>query len=638
MNSVPSPTATVSELLSTAGMFNVDGQQFRDLDHDGVLAPYEDWRFSPEVRVADLIGRMTLEEKVGLMLHGTAPAMGTGLATIGIGTAYDLDAIRQLCADGVNCVISRMALPPALLAVQHNAVQTVAAATRLGIPLTISTDPRHHFATVTGASVNSNGFSQWPETLGLAAIGDPDVVQRFGDIVRQEYRAVGIHMSLSPQADLGTEPRWPRFEGTFGSDPALVRSLAGAYVRGIQGGASGLTTTGVAAVVKHWVGYGASRDGFDGHNYYGRYSAFPGGRFQDHVDAFLDAFDSQVAGVMPTYNILEGLALQGTDVEPVGAGFNRQITTDLLRGTYGYKGMVLSDWSIAKDFSEQCRIGIPVQEPSHIAMPWGVEHLSRIEKFVKGVHAGIDQFGGESDPAPLLTAVRQGLISVERIDESAARVLVHKFQLGLFEAPFVDPEVAATLVGSQQFVNEGRDAQRRSITMLVSGSRSKIAAGTKVFSKGISGEAFARADVQTVEDLGLADVAVIRIAAPYEVLHPGHFFGRMQHEGSLAYPADHPDLLEVARLAQSVPVVAVVNLDRPAVLTALLDHVDTLYAVYGVGDDAVVDVLTGDAPPAGRLPFQLPSSMHSVLSHSCDVPNGLADPLFDLFHQASSNG
>ncbi len=235
-------------------MIRHEGEWFRDLDHDGQVSPYEDWRLPVEVRARDLVGRMTLAEKVGLMLHGTFPASGP-FGMLGYGPVYDTAAAERLILGaGVTCGITRLALPPADFATQNNALQTIAARGRLGIPLTISTDPRHHFKATAGASNAAVGFSQWPETLGLAAIDDVGLVRRFGEIVRQEYRAVGITMALSPQADLATSPMWPRIDGTFGEDPTRVRAMVGAYVEGLQGGRSGVTPSGVAAVVKHWVG------------------------------------------------------------------------------------------------------------------------------------------------------------------------------------------------------------------------------------------------------------------------------------------------------------------------------------------------------------------------------------------------
>ncbi len=244
---------------------------FRDLDHNGRMEPYEDRRLPVDARVADLIGRMTLEEKVGTLLHGTLPAVDSPIGASRKG--YDLAAIETLMARrGITSMLSRLAMPPARLAAQNNAVQRVAERSRLGIPITISTDPRNHFSIVAGASVAAAGFSQWPEPLGFAALGDEALVRHFGRIAAREYRAVGLHMALSPQADLATEPRWPRALGTFGGDARKVSALTAAYVEGFQGGAAGLTRGGVATVVKHWAGYGAAAEGFDGHNFYGRFA------------------------------------------------------------------------------------------------------------------------------------------------------------------------------------------------------------------------------------------------------------------------------------------------------------------------------------------------------------------------------
>ena len=243
------------------------------------------------------------------------------MGAAGVGTSYDTAANRGLI-DGakVTSMITRLGGAPASLAAESNALQEIAERTRLGIPVTISTDPRHHFQYVLGASVTEGQFSQWPEPLGLAAIGDTAVVRRFGDIARQEYRAVGIHMALSPQADLATEPRWSRINGTFGEDADLAGRMVRAYVEGFQHGAKGADTAGVLTVVKHWVGYGAAKEGYDSHNSYGRYATFPGSNLEYHVRPFLGAFAANVAGVMPTYSILEGATWQG---QPDRAGRSR---------------------------------------------------------------------------------------------------------------------------------------------------------------------------------------------------------------------------------------------------------------------------------------------------------------------------
>ncbi len=620
-------------------MILVDNQQFRDLDHDGVLSPYEDWRLPIAARVDDLLTRMTLAEKVGTMLHGTVQAVGSELATIGIGTGYDLDAAHaQINGAGVTSLITRLSLAPAEFASQNNALQEVAARGRLGIPLTLSSDPRNHSTALTGASVDAGAFSKWPGTLGLAAIGDAGLVRHFADVVRQEYRSVGIHMALSPQADLATEPRWPRIDGTFGNDPHLVRTLVGAYVEGMQGGTGGLHRESVATVVKHWVGYGAARDGFDGHNYYGRYAAFPGGRLQDHIDAFLDAFAAGVAGVMPTYNVLEDVVIDGVPLEQVAAGFSSQLLTDLLRGTYGYRGVILSDWGITRDLTESARTGNPPQTATELGTPWGVDHLTRAARYAKGIIAGIDQFGGESDPQPMLDALGEGLLSEARVDESVRRVLTQKFELGLFDAPFADPDTASRTVGKAEFSAAAAAAQRASVVVLerrdVGDAHHPLPADARVFLHGFDAAAFVAAGVEVVESLQLASIAVVGLRAPFETLHPGFFFGRRQHEGDLDFKADHPDLIALTRISDAVPTIVVAFLDRPAILTNIRDKAETLIVDFGVDAEAIVDVLTGAATAQGRLPLQLSRSMEAVLAQHVDVPNDDPDPLYPLFHRA----
>jgi len=615
-------------------MIELDGLQFRDLDHDGQIAPYEDWRNSVEVRVADLLGRMTLEEKVGQLLHGTAATEGR-FGALGLGNEYDSGAARHLILEtGVTSLISRLNPSPDHLAEQNNALQAMAAEGRLGIPMTMSTDPRHHSGAVTGAGTHARGFSEWPGPLGLAATGDQQLVEYFGDVVRQEYRAVGFHMALSPQADLATEPRWPRADGTFGSDPDLVRELVGAYVRGIQGGSRGLDDQSVAAVVKHWVGYGASRDGFDGHSYYGRFSAFPGGHFDDHVTPFLDAFDAVVAGVMPTYNILEGLRIDGVDVEQVGAGFSEQLLNGLLRRTHGYDGLVLSDWAITRDLTESGRTGVPPQRPADVAMCWGVDHLSRTERFAMGVTAGIDQFGGEEDPSPFFDALDQGLLREEQIDEAARRVLRLKFELGLFEDPFVDVDGANSIVGNDEFCEAASKARRCSTVVLESDGRPALATNDVVYIHGLGSDAFIEAGISVTADIEHATTAVVRLSTPSELLHPDFFFGAMQTEGDLDFKDGHPDLEALRSITSRVPTTVVVHMNRPAVLANIRDLARVLIVEFGTADADLIENLTGAAPMVARLPFELPASMDDVIARDCDAPAGAVEPLYPFGFRA----
>jgi len=616
-----------------------DGLRFKDLNRSGAVDSYEDWRLTPEARARDLVGRMTLEEKAGTMMHGTARGVGP-MAMAGVGTTYDTAANRALI-DGakVTSMITRLGGEPAALAAQNNALQEIAERTRLGIPVTISTDPRHHFQYVLGASITEGQFSQWPETLGFAALGDTALMKRFGDVARQEYRAVGIHMALSPQADLATEPRWSRINGTFGEDADLAGRLVAAYVAGFQHGTRGVDSVGVQTVVKHWVGYGAAKEGFDSHNYYGRFATFPGANFEYHVRPFLPAFAANVAGVMPTYSILEGATWDGKPIEAVGAGFNHQLLTELLRGRYRFRGIVLTDWAVTNDCEDRCRGGAPAgQRPSFadLGMPWGVEDRSMRARFVQAVKAGVDQFGGTERADMLIDAVRAGELTEARLDSSVQRILTGKFALGLFENPYVEPSEAARRVGTDAFRSEALNAQRRALVLLENQGgilplRAKANnTALRVYLRGISPEVATQRGWTVVTDPKQADVAIVRLTAPFETLHPQYVFGAMQHEGNLAFRDGEPEYEAFKQVSSVVPTVVTVYLDRPAILAPLKERARAVIANFGVSDVALLDVLVGRGKPEGKLPFELPSSMDAVLAQKSDVPHDSPRPLYPL--------
>ena len=550
------------------------------------------------------------------------------------GPNYDTTgAVAQIIARHVNSVITRMSIAPALFAAQNNVLQSIAERGRLGIPVTISTDPRNHFRVFAGASVAASGFSKWPETLGLGALDDPALVKRFATIIRTEYRAVGIHMALSPQADIGTEPRWARISGTFGESPERVGALVTAYTQGLQGSPTHLTRTGVATIVKHWVGYGASVNGFDGHNYYGRFARFPGGHFDDHVKPFLGAIASGVVGVMPTYDILDGLKIDGTPVEAVGAGFNKQLLADQLRGKYSFRGMVLSDWSITQDCIDACMTGQPRQAPFQIAMPWGVEALTKAQRFAKGMNAGIDQFGGVDDGQPFVDAVKDGSVAIARLDEAVRRIMVVKFDLGLFENPYVDPVKAGTIVGSAAYQREAIATQAKALVVLENsrGAQMLPARGAKLFLHGVDSTVAQARGYRVVASAADADVALLRINAPYQSLHPTFFFGSFQHEGDLDFKDTDSTFQLVKATAAKVPTIVVVYLDRPAILTNIAPLAKTLIGEFGVSDAALFDALTGRVRPIGRLPFELPRSMEAVQAQLSDVPHDSKSPLYPIW-------
>ncbi|MEU1514547.1 glycoside hydrolase family 3 N-terminal domain-containing protein [Streptomyces sp. NPDC005811] len=572
---------------------------------------YRDPHLPVEQRVEDLLARMTLEEKAGQLFHTMlSMAPGGGLAEDGPFLRYgttELVTGRQLThfnllGQGDAGAMARWA----------NRMQELAAATRLGIPVTLSTDPRHAFTDNPGASFNSGAFSAWPEPLGLAAIGDAALVERFADTVRREYLAVGFRVALHPQIDLATEPRWSRQSGTFGSGAELSGELVAAYVRGLQGPRLGPRS--VAAMVKHFPGGGPQKDGEDPHFPHGKEQVYPGGRREYHLAPFRAAIEAGCSQMMPYYG-----QPVGTDWEEVGFGFNKDVLTGLLRERLGFDGVICTDWGLLTDAEI---LGEPAE-----ARAWGVEHLSVAERAAKALDAGTDQFGGEQCPEVIVELVRSGRIPEERIDASVRRLLREKFVLGLFENPYVDPDRAEETVGAAEFTAAGEAAQRRSLTVLTNGGLLPLRGRPDLYVRGMSAEA-AAAYGNVVADPADAEVAVLRLRTPYEE-RPGAFESFF-HAGSLAFGEE--ELEEILRLLDTVPTVVCVNLERPAVLPEIAERAAALVADYGASDAALLDVAFGLARAEGRLPFELPRSMAAVEASRPDVPNDTEDPVFPYGH------
>ncbi len=611
-------------------LLHIGGLTFKDLNQDGKLNPYEDWRLTPQQRAQDLVKRMTLAEKAGLMMHGSAPSPGS---VIGAGTVYDLPAAQKMIVQQqVHSLITRLSgRNPQQMAQENNKLQQIAESSRLGIPLTISSDPRNSFEYLTGASVDAGLFSKWPETLGIAAAGDESLAREYGDIIRQEYRAVGINEALSPQADIATEPRWARINGTFGEDAELTKRMVRGYITGIQHGTQGVGADSVAAIVKHWVGYGAAKDGWDSHNAYGKYAAFSGDNLERHIYPFTGAFEAGVAGVMPAYSILQGASWQGKAIEPVGAGFNHFLLTDLLRGQYRFNGIILSDWLITSDCNQVCEQGAPAGEkPVPEGMPWGMENATVQQRFVKAVQAGVDQFGGVTDSAVIVAAVQQGQLSQARINTSVEKLLTQKFALGLFEQPYVDAPRAAQVVGNPAAQQAADQAQARSLVLLQNQGVLPLRQGAKIWLSGVDKQAAQQAGLVVVDEPQQADIALIRTSAPFEQPHRNYFFGSRHHEGSLAFTDDNPDLQKIKQVSRVVPTIVTVYLDRPAILSNVQALSKGLIANFGVSDAVLLQKLLSQEAWRGRLPFELPSSMAAALKQQSDVAADSEKPLYRL--------
>lgn len=587
-------------------------------------APYEDPSLPVAERVEDLLGRMTLEEKAGLMFQTIAMMGPDGAllddpedpAAAGLGPT-----VRQM-VDDLNMTHFNLlgGAAPAQIAAWHNRIQEIALGTRLGIPITLSTDPRHHFTDNPGTAAMATGFSQFPETCGLAAVGDEKLVREFADLARREYLAVGIRLALHPQIDLATEPRWSRINGTFGEDGELTGRMVAAYIRGFQGDELG--TESVATMTKHFPGGGPQKDGEDPHFPNGREQVYPGDNFEYHLAPFRKAVEAGTSQMMPYY----GMPVD-TDMEPVGFGFNKGVVTGLLREELGFDGIVCTDWGLIRD--------APIMGEMHVARAWGVEHLSESERVRKVIEAGCDQFGGEDVPELVIELVRAGKVTEERIDESVRRLLREKFVLGLFDEPFVDVDATAALVGTPEGLEAGRIAQSRSITLLKNaetptGPVLPLAEGTRVYVEGVAADAAAEYGtvVATPEE---ADVAIVRLRTPYDE-RPG-FFQSFFHSGTLAF--GDAELARILDLCAKVPTVVDIYLERPAVIPEIADGSAALVANYGAADGPLLDVLFGRRSPEGKLPFQLPRSMADVERQRSDVPSDGADAVFEFGHGLS---
>lgn len=575
-----------------------------------IARPWLDTDLSVDERVQLLLDAMTIEEKAGLFFH-TMIAIGDLEEP---NPVFATPSAREFLETKRMTHFNLLGAAPTgrEIAAWQNALQRLAASTRLGIPVTLSTDPRHSFSENPGASILAGPFSQWPETLGLAATRDEALVERFADIARQEYTAVGLRVALHPQVDLATEPRWARQTATFGEDAELSGKLGAAYIRGFQGESFGPGS--VSTMTKHFPGGGPQKDGEDPHFPYGREQVYPGGEFELHLKPFEDALAAGTRQMMPYY----GMPV-GTEYEEVGFGFNKSVITGLLRERYGFDGLVCTDWGLISD-SEIFGQPFP-------ARAWGVENLTPRERMKKVLDAGADQFGGEANPELLLELVADGEVSEERLDVSARRILREKFELGLFENPFVDEDAADEIVGRAEFRAAGEDAQRASITVLANDGALPFARGRKLYVEGIDVEVAASFG-EVVATPGEADLAIIRLQAPFEERET--MFENFFHAGSLAFSDEV--VAHVRAVAAAVPTVVDVLADRPAILTPIVEIAAAMTVNWGASGAALLDVLSGAFPAQGRLPFDLPRSMAAVEASRPDVPFDTADPLFRFGH------
>ena len=591
-----------------------DGITYRDLNKNGKLDIYEDPRQPIEARVADLLSQMTLEEKAGQMfINGSMVSEDGSIEPQEPGDLVGMPLMLAKHQMDVHAMthFNIWAIPGAMaLAVWTNNLQKYAEDSRLGIPITIASDPRNHFSKAI-FEMEAKDFSQWCQPLGLAAVGDPDLVRNFAETARQEYVAVGIRMALHPQVDLATEPRWPRIGGTFGEDAALSARLVRAYLEGFQGAQLGPDS--VACMTKHFPGGGPQIEGLDPHFAFQKGQAYPGGNFDYHLIPFEAAFQAGTAAIMPYY----GVPLGQTD-EDVAMAYNRAIITGLIRERYGFEGVICTDWGLVTD--------LVTPGFTWAARAWGVEYLNPLERVEKVILAGCDQFGGESCPQHVVALVQQGRIPEGRIDQSVRRLLRLKFQLGLFDQPFTDTDRAHHVFERSESKESGLVAQARAMTLLKNEAHIlPLAAGKKVYVKNVD-RALAGQYAQVVDSPPEADLAILRLSTPWYPVETDIPMAQSFHHGDLDFKGE--EKAEILGLLRQVPTIVVIAMDRPAVIPEISAGAQALLVDFGASDEAVLQVIFGKAEPEGRLPFELPSSMEAVRNQKPDLPYDSKDPLY----------
>lgn len=680
---------------SGVSLLEEDGYAFKDLNKNGVLDPYEDWRLPLEERINDLVSKMSIREIAGLMLYSQHQSVSTSdslFAKMFQGTydgkplsesdkkIWDLSDQQKnfLSQDGVRHVLMTVVDDAYTAAKWNNNMQAFVESLPLGIPCNNSSDPRHTPAAHTEFNAGAGGdISKWPESLGLAATFDPELVRRFSEIAAIEYRALGIATALSPQIDIATEPRWMRFSGTFGEDSRLSTDMAISYCDGFQTtkeSSDGWGNESVNAMVKHWPGGGSGEGGRDAHYAYGKFAVYPGSNFNEHLKPFTEgAFKlkggtQKASAVMPYYTI--SYDIDEKNHENVGNSYSETIIKDLLREKYEYDGVVCTDWLITKD--------APEFDSFLSGKCWGVETLSEAERHYKALMAGVDQFGGNNEIEPVLDAYEMGVNNYgeefmrKRFELSASRLLRNIFQTGLFENPYVEPENSQRIVGNSQFMKEGFEAQCKSVVLLKNKNHvlpmekhkkvyipsRRIKESKDWFGNVIPAHEEMPVNLEivsryydVVSEPDEADFSIVFIQSPQcqpfskeegylpVTLQYRSYKATLARKVSIAKDesdeiinrstynktntcsneADLDIILETRALMKDKPVIVSMNCNNPTVMKEFESSVDAILLDFNVQKQAIFELVCGNIEPSGLLPFQIPSDMNTVETQFEDV-------------------
>ncbi len=680
-----------------------NGLFFKDHDRSGDIEKFEDWRNTPKQRAEDLANRLSIEDIAGLMLftsHLAVPSIGERSQKYD-GKSFeesgrepsDLSDLEKtfFLKNRIKHTLVTKVQSPKVAAEWNNKVQELSEQMPWAIPIVNSSDPRHGYKSNAEFNEGSGGAnSQWPESIGLSATFDTKLVEKFGRIASAEYRAMGLTMILGPQVDLATEPRWMRFEETFGESAKLSAKMAKAFVKGFQNpDGSGWGKKSVSTMAKHWPGGGVIEGGRDAHFAYGKYGVYPKNNMNYQLKSFEAIINKnnidvqKTAGIMPYYSI--SYNFNSKDHENVGNAYSRYLITDLLRKKYGYDEVVCTDWCITAD------------EPMNVLdilsgdQCWGVEDNYTVgERHLRLLMAGVDQFGGNKDPKPIIWAYKQMSKimgkpwATRRFRISATRILKNIFQLGLFENPYVDPDEAKKIVGNEKFLLAGLQAQEKSVVMLKNKNHIlPVTHKTKVFipkrkypqqigwylNKIPSYVDYplniktASKYIKFVSKAEEADVALVKIKSPERAFvkyngydpelaksddngylpislqyrpytaklarkksiagdkRPGHVLNRTYVNKTIdtLNESDLELVLQTKKSMGNKPVIVSIDTSNPFVLSELEPHADAILLDFGIDDNVLFKLLTGEAEPSGLLPFQMPQNMETVETQSEDT-------------------
>lgn len=605
-------------------VLEVDGYQFIDLNGNGELDVYEDWRQDAETRAADLVSQMTVREKIAQMQHPTYLPRADGKIA---------PYLKNYCSEyGIGMLLIRELNSVEAAATTMNTIQEYAESSRLGVPVLVSMDSVHGLSYVSGATVT-------PHNLALAATRDEALVTKLAEIARDEHLAVGVRMTLSPEADIASEPRWGRVMETFGEDPDLVTQMVTAQVVAFQNGRDGLNTGSIVACMKHFPGAGPQMEGKDTSPIISSEETL-----QIHLKPYYAALEVNVASIMPYYSV--PLAL---DMENSAIG-SKATLQDLLRDEMGFTGIIQTDWGMIWAIQEA--LGTMTGE-----------EVSDEEAILIGVtQSRVDGIGGESIRLIDLMEeyTQEGKIDEAILTAAATRIVKVKFEMGMFENPYCDVDYAVSFVGNEENQKVNLQAAREAMTLLKNdgalplnpdAKQTILVCGPRAFdtdslvggwSSAQDGLTIADAvaayagenttvltekeDVEVIKELAQqADVIIVSIGEP-----------SYQHDPVWGYDTleivqSQQEILEAA-VASGKTVITVVTGGRPYILTWCDENTNAILEAYypgAKGGIAIAETLYGMNNPTGKTPMQFPRNMESVNAQEGDVSFDLENPLYD---------